>query len=148
MLVVEGTIQKPTACYIMAEGIPVVKGHLRNCVSLLIASFYVFNMQCPPRLGHFYTILEILLLKQVPKNVALLFQSSCLYWTTNFNNFGVTLVDCCFFCYVYAFLGLYLLLFGPVFPVLFCAVFGVFCFVQCFSTSALKLKSLIQNTCH
>ena len=40
ILAVEGTVQNPTACHIIAEGIPVIKGHLRNCVSLLIASFF------------------------------------------------------------------------------------------------------------
>lgn len=67
LLVVEGTLRIPKTCYIMAEGTSILQGQVKNAVAILLASFFVFNMHYPPGLSNFYTILEILLLGQIPK---------------------------------------------------------------------------------
>ena len=67
LLVVEGTLAKPARCFLMAEGTPVLQGQVKNAAALLLASFFVFNLHYPPGLANFYTVLEVLLLKQSPK---------------------------------------------------------------------------------
>ena len=69
VIVVEGTLENPKSCYIyiMAEQTCIVHGQVKNAVAMLLASFFVFNIHYPPRLGNFYTVLEVLLLRQTPK---------------------------------------------------------------------------------
>lgn len=67
LLVVEGTLQSPKRCFIMAEATSVLQGDVTNAVAMLLSSFFVFNMHYPPGLSNFYTVLEVLLLRQIPK---------------------------------------------------------------------------------
>ena len=67
LLVVEGTLESPKRCFIMAEETSVLQGEVTNAIAMLLASFFVFNIHYPPGLSNFYTVLEVFMLRQVPK---------------------------------------------------------------------------------
>ena len=71
LLVINGSLQDPKECYLVAEKTVILKGDFDNAIGLLLASFFVFNIHYPPGLSNFYTILEIILLHQLPKKYPL-----------------------------------------------------------------------------
>ena len=76
----------------MAEATSVLQGEVTNTVTMLLVSFFVFNIHYPPGLSNFYTVLEVLLLRQVPKECPIIISN--VLSQLNYTGFSFSVWHC------------------------------------------------------